>query len=93
MNVTVLHLMDRIMDRQLDSKASQMLKTAIEQKGITILTEANTECLIGEEGHVTQVKLKDGTVLAADLVVFAVVFVQISHWHKVPVCVVTVVCW
>ena len=46
MNVTVLHLMDRIMDRQLDSKASQMLKTAIEQKGITILTEANTECLL-----------------------------------------------
>ena len=46
MNVTVLHLMDRIMDRQLDSKASQMLKTAIEQKGITILTEANTECLM-----------------------------------------------
>jgi len=26
MNVTVLHLMDRIMDRQLDSKASQMLE-------------------------------------------------------------------
>ncbi|WDE14732.1 nitrite reductase small subunit NirD [Acinetobacter schindleri] len=72
MNVTVLHLMDRIMDRQLDSKASQMLKTAIEQKGISILTAANTECLFGEEGHVTQVKLKDGTVLDADLVVFAV---------------------
>ena len=72
MNVTVLHLMDRIMDRQLDSKASQMLKTAIEQKGITILTAANTECLFGEEGHVTQVKLKNGTVLDADLVVFAV---------------------
>ncbi|MFV5490103.1 nitrite reductase small subunit NirD [Acinetobacter sp. ASP199] len=72
MNVTVLHLTDRIMDRQLDSKASQMLKTAIEQKGICILTEANTESLVGENGHVTQVKLKDGTVLDADLVVFAV---------------------
>lgn len=72
MHVTVLHLMDRIMDRQLDIKASQMLKTTIERKGIRILTEANTECLIGEEGHVTQVKLKDGTVLDADLVVFAV---------------------
>lgn len=70
--MTVLHLTDRIMDRQLDSKASQMLKTAIEQKGICILTEANTESLVGENGHVTQVKLKDGTVLDADLVVFAV---------------------
>lgn len=72
MNVTVLHLMDRIMDRQLDSKASQMLKTAIEQKGIRILTEANTETLLGENGHVKQVRLNDGTLLDADLVVFAV---------------------
>ncbi|WP_286729039.1 nitrite reductase small subunit NirD [Acinetobacter sp. UBA1297] len=72
MHVTVLHLMDRIMDRQLDIKASQMLKTTIEQKGIHILTEADTEELLGIDGHVTQVKLKDGTVLDADLVVFAV---------------------
>src|SRR5690606_4820512 len=34
MNVTVLHLIDRIMDRQLDMKASQMLKKSIEDKGI-----------------------------------------------------------
>ena len=72
MNVTVLHLMDRIMDRQLDAKASHMLKKSIEQKGIRILTEANTAELIGQDGHVTQLRLKDGTVLDADLVVFAV---------------------
>ncbi len=72
MNVTVLHLMDRIMDRQLDMKASQMLKKSIEDKGIRIITEANTEELIGIDGHVTQLRLKDGTVLDADLVVFAV---------------------
>ena len=72
MNVTVLHLMDRIMERQLDSKASQMLRHSIEQKGISIITEANTEALVGVDGHVTQIRLKDGTVLEADLVVFAV---------------------
>ncbi|MDH1438923.1 nitrite reductase small subunit NirD [Acinetobacter johnsonii] len=72
MNVTVLHLMDRVMERQLDSKASQMLRHSIEQKGISIITEANTEALVGVDGHVTQIRLKDGTVLAADLVVFAV---------------------
>jgi len=72
MNVTVLHLMDRIMDRQLDMKASQMLKKSIEDKGIRIITEANTEELLGIDGHVTQLRLKDGTVLDADLVVFAV---------------------
>ncbi|ENU24257.1 nitrite reductase [NAD(P)H], large subunit [Acinetobacter proteolyticus] len=72
MNVTVLHLMDRIMERQLDGRASRMLHHSIEQKGINIITEANTEALIGEEGHVSQVRLKDGTVLDADLVIFAV---------------------
>ncbi|MDV4263243.1 nitrite reductase small subunit NirD [Acinetobacter seifertii] len=73
MNVTVLHLMNRIMERQLDDRASQLLRHSIEQKGINIITEANTEALIGDEnGHVTQIRLKDGTVLDADLVVFAV---------------------
>ena len=73
MNVTVLHLMDRIMDRQLDAQASQMLKFSLEQKGINVITEANTEALLSDDaGHVNQVRLKDGTVLDADLVVFAV---------------------
>ena len=72
MNVTVLHLMDRIMERQLDARASRLLQNSIEAKGIEIITEANTEQLIGVDGHVTQVKLKDGTLLNADLVVFAV---------------------
>ncbi|ENX05473.1 nitrite reductase small subunit NirD [Acinetobacter courvalinii] len=72
MNVTVLHLMDRIMERQLDGRASRMLRHSIEQKGINIITEANTEALLGEEGHVSQVRLKDGTVLDAHLVIFAV---------------------
>jgi NAD(P)H-dependent nitrite reductase large subunit/NAD(P)H-dependent nitrite reductase small subunit len=72
MTVTVLHLMDRIMDRQLDMKASQMLKKSIEDKGIRIITEANTEELLDIDGHVTQLRLKDGTMLDADLVVFAV---------------------
>ncbi|HDX5931485.1 nitrite reductase small subunit NirD [Acinetobacter baumannii] len=73
MNVMVLHLMDRIMERQLDGRASQLLRHSIEQKGIQIITEANTEALIGDEnGHVKQIRLKDGKVLDADLVVFAV---------------------
>lgn len=72
MNVTVLHLMDRIMERQLDGRASRMLRHSIEQKGINIITEANTEALLGEEDHVRQVRLKDGTVLDADLVILAV---------------------
>lgn len=72
MNVTVLHLMDRIMERQLDGRASRMLRHSIEEKGIKIITEANTEALIGKNGHVSQIRLKDGSLLDADLVVFAV---------------------
>lgn len=72
MNVTVLHLTDRIMDRQLDARASALLRQSIEAKGISIITEANTDALLGAEGHITQVRLKDGTLLDADLVVLAV---------------------
>ena len=72
MCVTVLHLMDRIMERQLDSRASSLLRQSIEAKGINIITQANTEQLLGKEGHVKHIQLKDGTVLDADLVVFAV---------------------
>jgi nitrite reductase (NADH) large subunit len=60
------------MDRQLDSRASHMLRHSIEEKGIKIITEANTEALLGVDGHVNQIRLKDGTLLDADLVVFAV---------------------
>ncbi len=72
MNVTVLHLMDRIMERQLDGRASQMLRKSIEEKGIKIMTEASTEEILGQDGHVVGVRLADGTQLMADLVVFAV---------------------
>ena len=72
MNVTVLHLTDRIMDRQLDARASALLRQSIEAKGISIITEANTDALVGTDGHITQVRLKDGTLLDADLVVLAV---------------------
>src|SRR5690606_1857925 len=72
MNVTVLHRIDRIMDRQLDLKASEMMKKSIADIDIWIITAANTEELLGSDGHVNQLRLKDGTVLDAELVVFAV---------------------
>ena len=73
MNVTVLHLTSHIMDRQLDACASAMLKASIEAKGIRVITSAVTQRLAGNEhGQVTQVELQDGTIIPADLVVFAV---------------------
>lgn len=69
--VTLVHLMDRLMERQLDARAAAMLKRVVEEKGIEVLLEAATMRFLGD-GHVEAVELKDGRVLAADMVVVAV---------------------
>src|SRR3546814_7014725 len=71
MNVTVIHLMPTLMERQLDEAAGWLLKTALEGRGQTILTGADTECILGES-KVEGVRLKDGRLIPADLVVMAV---------------------
>lgn len=71
MTVTVIHLMGTLMERQLDEAAGWLLKTALEARGQTILTEANTAEIVGHT-HVEGVKLKDGTLIPASLVVMAV---------------------
>ena len=71
MNVTVLHLSSHIMDRQLDAAASEMLQNAIEAKGIRIVTGAKTEEILGKNGQVSAVRLKNGDIIATDIVVFA----------------------
>jgi nitrite reductase (NADH) large subunit len=68
--VTLLHLMDRLMERQLDLPAAALLKRLVEAKGIEVLLGANTS-QIGGEGAVQSVQLSDGRVIAADAVVFA----------------------
>lgn len=71
MKVTVLHLMPTLMERQLDEAAGFLLKSELERRGQTILTGADTAEIIGD-GHVSGVRLKDGSEIAADLVVMAV---------------------
>jgi nitrite reductase (NADH) large subunit len=71
MTVTVLHLMPTLMERQLDEAAGWLLKTALEARGQTILTGADTAEIVGD-GQVQAVRLKDGTEISADLVVMAV---------------------
>jgi nitrite reductase (NADH) large subunit len=69
-SVTLLHLMDRLMERQLDAPAAELLKTLVERKGIQILLGANTASLIGET-RVQGVELTDGRRIDADAVIFA----------------------
>ncbi len=71
MKVTVIHLMPTLMERQLDEAAGWLLKQALERRGQTILTGADTAEIVGN-GKVEGVKLKDGTLIPADLVVMAV---------------------
>jgi nitrite reductase (NADH) large subunit len=71
MKVTVLHLMPTLMERQLDEAAGWLLKSALEARGQTILTGADTAEILGTD-HVEGVKLKDGRVIPASLVVMAV---------------------
>ncbi len=68
--VAVVHLMDRLMERQLDPRASAMLKLAVEAKGIGVHLCADTAGIVGD-GRVEGVTFADGSRLDADLVVVA----------------------
>ena len=70
MKVTVLHISGTLMDRQLDEAAGWLLKSALEARGQTILTRADTAEIVGD-AQVEGVKLKDGTLIPASLVVMA----------------------
>jgi len=69
--VSVVHLMDRLMERQLDARAAAMLKDAVEARGITVHLNAETTRIRGT-GRVEALELKDGRILDADLVIVAV---------------------
>ncbi len=71
MDVTVVHLLDSLMERQLDKPASALLKTSLEERGLHFMMEAQTAEILGDE-RVTGVRFADGAELAADLVVMAV---------------------
>jgi nitrite reductase (NADH) large subunit len=50
MEVTVLHLMPTLMERQLDPAAGYLLQKAMEQRGIKVITRANTKAILGDAG-------------------------------------------
>ena len=68
--VTLIHLMDRLMERQLDAPAAELLKSLVERKGIEIVLNANTARLHGET-RVEGVELSKGSRIDADAVIFS----------------------
>jgi nitrite reductase (NADH) large subunit len=69
--VTVIHLMDRLMERQLDPHAGEMLRAALAERGIDVILEAETKEIVGA-GRVEGVVLADGRHIPADLVIMAI---------------------
>ncbi len=71
MNVKVVHIMDTLMERQLDEPAAKMLQANLEERGLEFLMGAQTESIQGN-GKVEKVCFKDSTEVDADIVVMAV---------------------
>jgi nitrite reductase (NADH) large subunit len=72
MDATVVHLMDVLMERQLDASAGFLLTEALTAKGVATVLEAQSEEILGADGQVAGLRLQDGRVLPCDLLVMAV---------------------
>jgi nitrite reductase (NADH) large subunit len=73
-HVTVVHLVDRLMERQLDEPAGGLLKAGMERLGVVVELERQTTALLDArgDGHVSGLRFADGTTLDADLVVVSI---------------------
>ena len=69
--VTVVHLMDRLMERQLDHPAAALLRPAMEELGVEVLLERQTERILGTE-RAEGLRFADGEELEVDLVVVSI---------------------
>jgi nitrite reductase (NADH) large subunit len=75
MEVSVVHLMPTLMERQLDTPAGHLLKQEIEARGVKVYCGANTKEILATDhpqARARAVLLADGTEIPADLVVMAV---------------------
>lgn len=69
--VTLAHVVDRLMERQLDASAAALLRRALERRGIRILLNASTQAIEGEE-HAEGLRFADGSFVEASQIVCAV---------------------
>lgn len=70
MEVTVVHLLPTLMERQLDAPAAALLRAALEARGLNFRMPARTVAVLGEN-RATGLEFEDGSRLAADLIVMA----------------------
>lgn len=70
MDVTVVHLLESLMERQLDAAAASMLRSALESRGLKFRMPAQTVAVTGTS-RANGLKFSDGSGLEADLIVMA----------------------
>lgn len=70
MQVTVVHLLETLMERQLDPVAAQLLRQSLEKRGLQFHMPAKTTAILGTD-RVSAVQFADGITIEADLVVMA----------------------
>jgi len=71
MNVTVVHLMDTLMERQLDETAGKMLAASLKAKGMQFLMGYKSAEILGDQ-RITALRFEDGSEITTDLLVMAV---------------------
>src|SRR5262249_53678329 len=72
MQVTVVHIMPWLMERQLDDAAGKLLQKSLEDRGLRFLIGAQTQALVGDKNNRAMAgPLKDASEIPADLVVMA----------------------
>ncbi len=69
--VTVVHLMDRLMERQLDQGAAELLRPAMEELGVEVLLERQTEEIAGD-GRAERLRFTDGAEVECAFVVVSI---------------------
>jgi nitrite reductase (NADH) large subunit len=72
----VVHIGPWLLERQLDEVAGKLLQRSLEERGLKFRLGTHTQALVGDAdegraGRVQTVQFKDGTEVAADLVVMA----------------------
>jgi nitrite reductase (NADH) large subunit len=73
MDVTVVHVSEWLMERQLDRTAGELLAESLSERGLKFRLNAHTQALEADAtGRVAEVILKDGSRIPAQLVVMAV---------------------
>lgn len=72
LNTTVVELLPRILSQALNETGSAAAQRALEEAGVTILTSRPAAALEGKKGAVTGVRLENGQVLPAQIVILAI---------------------